>query len=75
MNKFVTAMIRDGNGFLYLQEKYLKDSEAKIKDSIFINSQIRKFLKKNSLILKNLLGNLSLEVTFEFSRTNIDQVF
>lgn len=33
-------MPKDGSGFLYLKEKFLKLSEAKIKEVIFVGAQI-----------------------------------
>ena len=42
MKNFVKAMDRNGEGFRYLQKKFPKISDAKIKEGIFVpNSQIR----------------------------------
>ena len=45
MKNFVKAMDRDGQGFLYLQGKFPRISDAKMKDGIFIGPQIRELMK------------------------------
>lgn len=45
MKNFVKAMPKDGDGFLYLKEKFPKLSEAKIKEGIFVGPQIRQLMK------------------------------
>jgi hypothetical protein len=45
MKKFVKAMDCDVQGFLYLQRKFARISDAKIKERIFIGPQIRELMK------------------------------
>lgn len=45
MKNFVKAIDRNGNGFLYLKEKFPKISDAKIKEGIFVGPQIRELIK------------------------------
>lgn len=45
MKNFVKAMDRNGRGFLYLQHKFSRLSEAKIKEGIFVGPQIRELIK------------------------------
>lgn len=45
MKNFVKAMDRNGNGFLYLKEKFPRISDAKIKEGIFVGPQIREIIK------------------------------
>jgi hypothetical protein len=45
MKNFVTVMDRDGQGFLYLQRKFPRISDAKIKEGIFIGPQFRELMK------------------------------
>lgn len=45
MKTFVKAMDRDGDGFLYLKEKFPRISDAKIKEGIFVGPQIRELVK------------------------------
>ena len=44
MKIFVKAMDRDGDGFKYLQTKFPRISDAKIKEGIFVGPQIREVL-------------------------------
>ena len=44
MKNFVKAMDRTGDGFKYLQAKFPRISEAKIKEGIFVGPQIREVL-------------------------------
>jgi hypothetical protein len=43
--KFVKAMIQEEAAFTYLQEKFPRLSEAKLKEGIFIGPQIRDLIK------------------------------
>jgi hypothetical protein len=45
MKNFVKAMDRDGQGFLYLQRKFPRISDTKIKVGIFIGPQIKELMK------------------------------
>jgi hypothetical protein len=45
MKNVVKAMNRDGQGFLYLQRKFPRISDAKIKAGILIGPQIRELMK------------------------------
>jgi hypothetical protein len=45
LKNFVTAMDHDGQGFLYLQRKFPRTSNAKIKEGMFIGPQIRDLIK------------------------------
>ncbi|GBM23596.1 hypothetical protein AVEN_117357-1 [Araneus ventricosus] len=45
MKNFVKAMDSGGRGFQYLHLKFPKASEAKIKEGIFVGSQIRQLMK------------------------------
>jgi hypothetical protein len=45
MKSFVKAMDQDGQGFLYLQGKFPRISNAKIKEGIFIGPKIRELMK------------------------------
>jgi hypothetical protein len=45
MKNFVKGMDRDGQGFLYLQKKFPRISDAKIKEGIFIGPQIRELME------------------------------
>jgi hypothetical protein len=45
MQNFVKAMDCDGQGFLYLQRKFPRISNAKIKEGIFIGPQIAELMK------------------------------
>lgn len=45
---FVEAMPRNGIGFIYLKEKFLKLSKTKIKEGIFVGSQLRQLIKNKS---------------------------
>ena len=45
MKNFVKAMDRDGEGFKYLKSKFPRISEAKIKEEIFVEPQIRELMK------------------------------
>jgi len=45
MKQFVKALDRDGACFKYLTQLFSKLSNAKIKESIFVGSQIRKLMK------------------------------
>jgi hypothetical protein len=46
IKNFVKAMDHDGQGFLYLQRKFARISDAKIKEGIFIGPQIRELMKE-----------------------------
>ena len=53
MKNFVKAMDRIGSAFKYLAEKFPRLSEAKIKEGVFVGSQIRKLFRDdmfNSLL-------------------------
>ena len=41
MKNFVKAMNKSGDGFQYLQNKFPRISDAKIKEGIFVGPQIR----------------------------------
>jgi hypothetical protein len=45
MKNFVKAMDCDGQDFLYLQRKFARISDAKIKEGVFIGPQIRELMK------------------------------
>jgi hypothetical protein len=45
VKNFVKAMKKDGPVFLYLQQKFPRLIEAKIKEGIFVSPQIRKLTK------------------------------
>lgn len=45
MKNFVKAMNKEGNGFMYLQQKFPRLSDAKIKEGVFIGQNIRELLK------------------------------
>jgi hypothetical protein len=45
MKNFVKAMDRTGSAFNYLAEKFPRLSEAKIKEGVFVGSQIRKLFR------------------------------
>ena len=45
MKNFVKAMNQEEAAFTYLQEKFLRLSEAKLKEGIFIGPQIRELIK------------------------------
>lgn len=45
MKNFVKALDKNGAGFQYLREKFPRLSEAKVKEGIFVGSQIRKLFK------------------------------
>jgi hypothetical protein len=45
IKNFVKVMDHDGQGFLYLQRKFPRISDAKIKEGIFIGPQIRELMK------------------------------
>ena len=45
MKNFVNAMSQEETAFTYLREKFPRLSEAKLKESIFIGSQIRELVK------------------------------
>lgn len=45
IKNFVKAMDKEGDGFLYLKQKFPKLSEAKIKEGIFVGPQIRALFK------------------------------
>ena len=49
MKNFVKAMDCDGQGFFYLQRKFPKISDAKIKEEIFIGPQIRELMKDQDI--------------------------
>jgi hypothetical protein len=51
VKNFVKAMKQDGRAFSYLQQEFPCFSEAKIKEGIFVGSQIRKLAKDKHLIL------------------------
>jgi hypothetical protein len=51
VKNFVKAMKKDGPVFLYLQHKFLRLSEAKTKEGIFVGPQIRELQKIKLLIL------------------------
>jgi hypothetical protein len=46
----VKAMKKDGPVFLYLQQKFSRLSEAKIKGGIFVGPQIRELTKDKNLV-------------------------
>jgi hypothetical protein len=43
---FVKAMDQNGAGFMYLENKYPRISDAKIKEGVFVASQIRELIQK-----------------------------
>ena len=48
MNNFVRAMVKfnkEGEGFQYIKSKFPKNSDAKIKEGVFIRPQIRELIK------------------------------
>ena len=45
MKNFVEAMVKREAGFKYLAIRFLRLSEAKIKEGVFIGPQIRQFLQ------------------------------
>jgi hypothetical protein len=45
MKNFVKVMDHDCQGFLYLQRKFPRISNAKIKEGIFVGPQIRELMK------------------------------
>ena len=45
MKDFVTAMDRNGTTFLYLQQKFLLLSDAKIREGVFTGPDIRLLLR------------------------------
>lgn len=45
MKNFVKAMDKEGEGFMYLKQKFPHLSDAKIKEGIFVGPQIRHLLK------------------------------
>jgi hypothetical protein len=49
MKNFVKAMNKSGHGFQYLQTKFPRISDAKIKEGIFIGPQIRKYSTMRNL--------------------------
>jgi hypothetical protein len=49
MKNFVKAIDHNGQGFLYLQRKFPRNSDAKIKEGIFIGPQIRELMKDKTL--------------------------
>jgi len=48
----VKAMDNDSKGFAYLREKFSKISEAKIKEEIFIGSQIKQLFEYQDVSTK-----------------------
>jgi len=48
MKNFVKAMNKEGNGFIYLRQKFPMLSDAKIKEGVFIGPQIRELLKDDN---------------------------
>jgi len=48
MKNSVKAMNKDGDGFLYLMNKFPRISEAKIKEGIFVGPQIRKVMQEST---------------------------
>ena len=55
MSNFVKAMNKHGKGFEYLREKFLKTSDGKVKEGIFIGQKIRE------IVNDDLLGHLLTE--------------
>jgi hypothetical protein len=47
---FVKAMKKDGPVFFYVQQKFPRLSEAKIKEGIFVNPQIRDLTKDKTFV-------------------------
>jgi hypothetical protein len=45
MKNFVKAMDKNGAGFMYSKHKFLRLSDARIKEGIFVGPQIRELIK------------------------------
>jgi hypothetical protein len=45
MKNFIKAMDKNGTGFMYLKLKFLRLSDAKIKEGIFVGPQVRELIK------------------------------
>jgi hypothetical protein len=45
MKNFVKAMDKNGAEFMYLKHKFLRLSDAKIKEGIFVGPQTRRLIK------------------------------
>jgi hypothetical protein len=58
VKNFVKTMKKDGPVFLYLQQKFSRLSEAKIKEGIFVGPQIRKLT--NDKIFVSILNEVEL---------------
>lgn len=52
MKNFVKALTQDGDTFKYLQEKFPRISDAKIKAGIFVGPQIRELFKDTQFTLR-----------------------
>jgi hypothetical protein len=46
IKNIVTAMDQNSVGFMYLKNKFPRISDAKIKDGIFVGSQIRQLIQE-----------------------------
>ncbi len=71
MKKMVKALNKNGDGFRYLEAKFPRISEAKLKAGIFVGPQIRE-LMKDTHFEKKLVGA---EVNAWFSFKEIVQKF
>ena len=64
MKNFVKAMDRTGRGFQYLQDKFPRISEAKLKEGIFVGPQIRQVIRDENF--NNTLNNVELSAWVAF---------
>jgi hypothetical protein len=56
LKNVVEVMDQNGNGVLYLEKKFLRTSETKIKETIFLGPQIREIMRHS------MFGETSSEV-------------
>ena len=66
MKNFVKAIDRNGGAFLFLKNKFPRLSEAKIKEGVYIGSQIRELMKDTTF--KSVLNVQEATVWLSFKK-------